>query len=97
MRRALNEKQRLIAYVLNKDPDSGNHSTKKIGEFFEVSQSTAYNAVKEVQIARKIQDLEQQLAAAKVDAKKYIETGRLSEGKSPAFESYKKDDFPKSV
>lgn len=95
MRRALNEKQRLIAYVLNKDPDLGNHSTKKIGEFFGVSQSTAYNAVKEIQIARKIQDLKQQLAAAKVDAEKYIETGRLSEGKSPAFEL--KDNHPKSV
>ncbi|MDY5104252.1 MAG: hypothetical protein SPE91_02720 [Megasphaera elsdenii] len=96
MRRALNEKQRLIAYVLNKDPDLGNHSTQRIGELFGVSQSTAYNAVKEVQIARKIQDLEQQLAAAKVDAqKKYIETGRLSEGKSPAFEL--KDNYPKSV
>lgn len=28
---------------------------------------------------------------------KKISKGRSSEGKSPAFESYKKDDFPKSV
>lgn len=80
MRRALNDRQRLMAYLLNKDPDF-NYPTRKIAELFGVSQSTISNAVKEVQMARKIQDLEQQLAEVKAQVQdKYVATGKL-----PAF------------
>jgi hypothetical protein len=67
MKKALNDKQKLMAYVLNKDPDLGNHSTKKIGDFFKVAQSTAYNAVKDVGIARQIQNLQKELEETKTE------------------------------
>lgn len=65
MKRSLNKKQELIAYLLNKDADLGNHSTKKIGKLFGVSQSTAYNAVQRVQNQKRITDLQSELVATK--------------------------------
>ncbi len=65
MKKKLNQKQQLIAYLLNTDDDLGNLSTKKIGELFDVSQSTAYNAVKEVKIQKRIHGLEQELVETK--------------------------------
>ena len=65
MRKKLNDKQKVIAYLLNTDDDLGNLSTKKIGKLFDVSQSTAYNAVKDIRVQKRIKDLEQELERTK--------------------------------
>lgn len=71
MKKALNDKQKIVAYLLNKDPDLGNVSTKKIGETFKVAQSTAYNAVKDIAIAKRIYDLEKKLEETKMEILTY--------------------------
>ena len=60
----MTDKKKILAFVLNKDPDF-NFSTAKIGEFLGVSQSTAWSAVKEVSVQRKIQNLESEIKEIK--------------------------------
>lgn len=73
VKKALSDKEKMMAYLFSKDPDVVKYSTKKIGEIFNVSQSTAWNAVKEVATARKIYDLETELSETKKQLLQYKE------------------------
>ena len=64
MKRALTDKQKMMAYVLNQDPDFG-YSQKKIADMMGVSQPTISNSIDDVQHWREIQDLTRQLNDAK--------------------------------
>lgn len=64
MKRKMTNKKKLMAYVLNKDPDF-DISAKKISKLFDVSQSTISNSIKEVSYEKRIYDLETELSKAK--------------------------------
>jgi len=64
MKKKLNEKKKMMAYVLNTDPEF-DCSQKKIGDLLEVSQSAISTGIKEVKMLKKIYDLEDELAKAK--------------------------------
>ncbi len=73
MRRALTEKQRRMAYLLNKDPDF-DYSMSDIGQLMKVSQPTISNAVREVAIAREIHGYKKELLETKkelLESKEY--------------------------
>lgn len=78
MKKKLNDKQKLVAYVLNKDPDMG-YSMSKIGSLMNVSQSTISNTIKDVSYAKKIHDLESELTEAKKLATEFEEEHKLQE------------------
>lgn len=87
MKRALNEKQMVMAYLLNQDPDLGHISTQKIAELFGVAQSTIWNAVREINIRRQIEDLRQELESCKQQllTSEKVKNLVLTSGKIPAF------------
>ncbi|MCI8775859.1 MAG: hypothetical protein HFK00_00500 [Oscillospiraceae bacterium] len=67
MKSKLTNKQKQMAYVLNKDDDFG-FSMEKIGILFGTSQSTISNAIKEINHQKEVNNLKQELA----DIKKYL-------------------------
>lgn len=64
MKSKLNDKQKIMAYVLNRDMNF-NYPMDRIASLMRVSQSTISNAIKEVEYLRQIQNLEMELQAAK--------------------------------
>lgn len=60
MRSKLNDKQKMMAYILNRDEDM-RYSQRKIGDLMGVSSSTISNAVKEMEYRKTIQSLENEL------------------------------------
>lgn len=64
MKAKLTNKQKQMAYVLNKDDDFG-FSMGKIGELFGTSQSTISNAIKDINHQQEVNNLKQELAETK--------------------------------
>lgn len=75
MKKKLSDKKKLIAYILNKDPEF-ELSQKKIADILGVNQSTVSNAIKEMKYLVKIRKLDKELKEAK---KKIAEMGILPE------------------
>ena len=68
MKKKLNDKQKLMAYVLNTDADlnaNGRITQSKIGDLFEVSQPTVAQAIKDVRHKIEITNLQNELLEAK--------------------------------
>lgn len=81
MKSVLTEEQKVLSYILNKAPNIGTHSQKKIGEFWGdgnkiISQSVISQAIKEVGYQKKINSLNE-----KVDSLE--EKLNLLEGEKP--------------
>lgn len=64
MKAKLTNKQKQMAYVLNKDDDFG-FSMKKISTLFDTSQSTISNAIKDINHQIEVNNLKQELAETK--------------------------------
>lgn len=64
MKAKLTNKQKQMAYILNKDEDFG-FSMKKIGNLFGISQPTVSNAIKDVKHQIEVNNLKQELAKVK--------------------------------
>lgn len=64
MKAKLTNKQKQMAYILNKDEDFG-FSMGKIGDLFGTSQSTISNAIKDINHQQEVNNLKQELAEAK--------------------------------
>lgn len=56
----MSDKKKLMAFVLNKDSDF-DCSMSKIGNLFNVSQSTVSSAIKEIGYKKQIMDLEDEI------------------------------------
>ena len=70
MKSKMNQKQKLMAYVLSTDADlnsNKNITQKKIGELFNVSQSTIAHSIKETRLQLRIHELDKELSQAKSD------------------------------
>lgn len=65
MKAKLNQKQKLMAYILNKDDDCGNIAMEKIGIIFNTSQSTISNAIKDISHQLEVNNLQKELSDAK--------------------------------
>lgn len=68
MKKKLNEKQKLMAYVLSTDADlnhNKNITQKEIGDIFGVSQPTVAQGIKEARYRVTINDLQQELSDVK--------------------------------
>lgn len=78
MQKKLNEKQKLMSYVLSTDADlnaSGKITQSKIGELFDVKQSTISNSNKETALKLENNNLRKQLSEAKQELKKLAGSG----------------------
>lgn len=64
MKAKLTNKQKQMAYVLNKDEDFG-FSMQKIGNLFDTSQSTISNAIKDIKHQIEVNSLKLELAETK--------------------------------
>lgn len=68
MRKVLNDKQKLMAYVLNTDADlnaNGRITQSKIGDLLKVSQSTVAQAIKDVRHKLEVNSLQNELFETK--------------------------------
>ena len=64
MKKKMSNKHKMIAYVLNQDPDF-DYSMKKIAGLMDVSQSTISTSIKEITYQMQINDLRKELKKAK--------------------------------
>ena len=80
MKSKMNQKQKLMAYVLSTDADlnsNKNINKKKIGELLNVSQSTIAHSIKETRLQLRIHELEKELSQAKSDVIEMKEVKQL--------------------
>jgi len=89
LKKKMSDKKKLMAYVLNKDPDF-KVPMKKIGDILNVSQSTVSTAVKEVAYQKEIYGLTKELNKAK---KKVQELNINNEPKLIAPISFSDDEY----